>query len=47
LLAQRTAGRVIVIHPDEAHDGHAGAPGGFVYRMLYVDPALIGAALGG
>ena len=42
-----TAGRVIVIHPDEAHDGHAGAPGGFVYRMLYVDPALIGAALGG
>ena len=41
-----TAGRVIVIHPDEAHDGHAGAPGGFVYRMLYVDPALIGAALG-
>ena len=42
-----TAGRVIVIHPDEAHDGHAGAPGGFVYRMLYVDPTLIGAALGG
>ena len=42
-----TAGRVIVIHPDEAHDGHAGAPCGFAYRMLYVDPALIGAALGG
>jgi AraC-like DNA-binding protein len=42
-----TAGWVIVIHPDEAHDGHAGAPSGFAYRMLYADPALIGAALGG
>jgi AraC-like DNA-binding protein len=42
-----TAGLVIVIHPDEAHDGHAGAPNGFVYRMLYADPALIAAALGG
>jgi len=42
-----TAGRVIVIHPDEAHYGHAGAPNGFVYRMLYVDPALISVALGG
>jgi AraC-like DNA-binding protein len=42
-----TAGRVIVIHPDEAHDGHAGAAGGFVYRMLYADPALVGASLGG
>jgi AraC-like DNA-binding protein len=42
-----TAGRVIVIHPDEPHDGHAGGSGGFAYRMLYVDPALIGVALGG
>lgn len=42
-----TTGRVIVIHPDEVHDGHAGAPGGFAYRMLYVDPVLIAAALGG
>jgi AraC-like DNA-binding protein len=42
-----SAGRLIVIHPDEAHDGHAGAPSGFVYRMLYADPALIGAARGG
>jgi AraC-like DNA-binding protein len=42
-----TGGRIIVIHPDEAHDGHAGAASGFVYRMLYADPALIGAALGG
>jgi len=42
-----TAGRVIVIHPDEAHDGHAGAPDGFAYRMLYVDPSLIASALAG
>lgn len=42
-----TAGRVLVLHPDEAHDGHAGAPGGFAYRMLYADPSLIAAALGG
>jgi len=42
-----TAGRVVVLHPDEAHDGHSGAPGGFTYRMLYADPSLIAAALGG
>jgi AraC-like DNA-binding protein len=42
-----TTGRVIVLHPDEVHDGHAGAPNGFVYNMLYVDPSLIAAALGG
>lgn len=37
------AGQVLVLHPDEAHDGHAGATGGFAYNMIYVDPALIGA----
>jgi AraC-like DNA-binding protein len=47
--ALRTSGegQVMVIHPDEAHDGHAGVDAGFAYRMLYVDPAPIGAALGG
>src|ERR1700722_6208792 len=40
-----TTGRTIVLHPDELHDGHAVAPEGFVYRMLYVDAALIGDAL--
>lgn len=40
------AGQVIVLHPDEAHDGHAGVADGFAYRMLYVDPAAISAALG-
>jgi len=40
-------GQVIVIHPDEAHDGHAGIPTGFAYRMLYLEPALVQQALGG
>jgi AraC-like DNA-binding protein len=40
-----TAGKVIVLHPDEAHDGHAGSADGFGYRMVYVEPARIGAAV--
>lgn len=36
----------MVIHPDEMHDGHAGAPEGFSYRMLYIEPWLICRALG-
>jgi AraC-like DNA-binding protein len=40
-------GQVIVIHPDEPHDGHAGVSSGFGYRMLYLDTALVQRALGG
>jgi len=40
-------GQVIVIHPDEVHDGHAGIPAGFAYRMLYLEPALVQRVLGG
>ena len=36
-----TAGRVVVLHPDETHDGRAGTPGGFGYRIVYVAPTLI------
>ncbi len=36
-----TPGKVIVLHPDEAHDGRAGTPGGFGYRIVYVAPARI------
>lgn len=46
-LQTSSEGQVMVIHPDEAHDGHAGVDEGFAYRMLYVDPAAIAAALGG
>jgi AraC-like DNA-binding protein len=46
-LATSRGGQVMVIHPDEAHDGHAGVDHGFAYRMLYVDPAAVSAALEG
>jgi AraC-like DNA-binding protein len=46
VLQTSRGGQVIVLHPDEAHDGHAGVADGFAYRMLYVDPASITAALG-
>jgi AraC-like DNA-binding protein len=39
-------GQVFVLHPDETHDGRAGTAAGFRYRILYVEPRLIGAALG-
>ncbi len=44
--ADSLPGRAIVLHPDERHDGRAGAEGGFRYRMLYLDPRLIAEALG-
>jgi AraC-like DNA-binding protein len=40
-------GQVHVLHPDELHDGEPGTAAGFAYRMVYLDPALVGAALGG
>ncbi len=40
------AGHALVLHPDEPHDGEAGADGGFRYRMLYIAPTLIQEALG-
>lgn len=39
-------GQVFVLHPDELHDGHAGTDAGFRYRILYVEPRLVGDALG-
>lgn len=41
------AGNAFVLHPDELHDGGPGSEAGLGYRILYLDPALIGAALGG
>jgi AraC-like DNA-binding protein len=40
-----TPGKVVMLHPDEMHDGHAGSAAGFGYRMVYVEPARIGEAL--
>ncbi len=36
-----TPGQVVVLHPDELHDGYARTEEGFGYRELYVEPALI------
>lgn len=38
-------GNVIVLHPDELHDGAAGTAAGLVYRMVYISPEKIAAAL--
>ena len=38
-------GEVTVLHPDELHDGRAGAEGGFGYRIVYVEPARIAEAV--
>ncbi|KQV82905.1 AraC family transcriptional regulator [Rhizobium sp. Root1220] len=38
-------GQVIVLHPDEEHDGGAGTNDGLQYRMLYLEPALLAECL--
>lgn len=40
-----TTGQVILIEPQEAHDGQAGAAGGFAYRMLYLPRPWVQVAL--
>lgn len=40
------AGSVIVVHPGEAHTGHAAIEGGWRYRMLYPDPGWLNVACG-
>ena len=39
-----TPGQVVVLHPDEAHDGRAAAPEGFGYRIIYLPPGRIAEA---
>ncbi|WP_425349542.1 AraC family transcriptional regulator [Rhizobium multihospitium] len=34
-------GRVIILHPDELHDGGAATEDGLVYRMLYLEPSVM------
>jgi AraC-like DNA-binding protein len=34
-------GQVVVLHPDEVHDGRAGTDEGFGYRIVYVEPARL------
>ena len=44
--AQSQRGRAIIVHPDEVHDGRAGTKSGFYYRIAYIEPRLVQAALG-
>ncbi len=39
-------GQLHVLHPDETHDGAGGTDEGFGYRILYLAPELLRAALG-
>jgi AraC-like DNA-binding protein len=45
--ADSLSGNVMILHPDEVHDGRAGAEQGFRYRMAYIEPRLIADALRG
>jgi AraC-like DNA-binding protein len=38
-------GQVVVLHPDEVHDGRAGTEQGFGYRIVYVEPSRIADAV--
>ena len=40
-------GQCHILHPDELHDGGAATDEGFGYRIIYIDPCLVQAALGG
>src|SRR5215510_7809379 len=39
-------GEVVVLHPDELHDGEAGTEIALLYRMLYIRPEAVRDALG-
>jgi AraC-like DNA-binding protein len=40
-------GQLVILHPDELHDGRAGDDGVFQYRTAYVTPSDIQGVLGG
>ena len=42
-LLRAGPGGVALLNPDMVHTGHAGTPDGWAYRVLYPDPALVGA----
>jgi AraC-like DNA-binding protein len=44
---QSLPGELVVLHPDELHDGHPGTPDGFGYRALTIEPGAISAVLPG
>jgi len=40
-------GEMVILHPDELHDGRAGTDEGFRYRTIYIEPSLIQKILDG
>ncbi|WP_156254480.1 helix-turn-helix domain-containing protein [Sandarakinorhabdus oryzae] len=40
-------GQVLILHPEELHDGHCHDEAGFSYRAAYVPPTHVQAVLGG
>src|SRR5262249_48165137 len=38
-------GQIVVLYPDEVHDGRAGSAAGFGYRIVYVEPSHLTEAL--
>ncbi|MER8954613.1 AraC family transcriptional regulator [Mesorhizobium sp. M0833] len=46
-MHQSLPGQIIILHPDELHDGGAGTADGLRYRMLYLEPSLMLDCLGG
>jgi len=40
-----TPGHVVILYPDEMHDGRAGTGDGFGYRIVYVEPSFLSDAL--
>ena len=38
-------GDVVVLHPDEPHDGRAGTSAGFGYRIVYLQPSAVSEAV--
>jgi AraC-like DNA-binding protein len=42
---QAPAGSIVIVHPGEAHTGHAGTPEGWKYRMFYPDVNLLQRAI--
>jgi AraC-like DNA-binding protein len=41
----RTRGQVVVLYPDEVHNGRAGTDEGFGYRIIYIEPVHLTEAL--
>ena len=40
-----TPGQVVVLYPDEVHDGRAGTDEGFGYRIVYLEPSRLASAI--